>query len=509
MIEALGQISPTEVFVSGWSRAEIADGSLVMIAEADRLVSGELTVIRADRPDVGARAGFCGVVRASRTIAADDVGRLRFATGDALERYDRAVAHGSAQCAAILRAALAQRPASEPGERTLSGIAHRYWGQETISTSPLPVRMGIDDCVLLSPGRAFLRGWFIDPERLCTRVDLTSRDVGRRIDDKWLAQPRPDVSLTLAGDMRFAGYDRRADLCGFVAFAESDDWSEDSHLALTMADGPPLYQPLYPRRGDRAALLRSVVRATDPTAPGIEPLVGHLAQALAAAKADPPVLLDVEGQPPAAITLVLSCLGGVGDLMMTLTTLAADPALQDTVIVVAGPRDVTASSADRAHQHATLLGIRLAFASGSCIDDDFDALQVGASAARSDLICLLRSGAVPRSNGWISEMLAARGRQPGAAVLAFSTDGIGEVRAVSEVPAAYLLSRGDALAATSECVILSVAGKWDAFVRELSAAGASIASVTDPLFVAAPAAALPAERLMRRVDEAARQLRQR
>jgi hypothetical protein len=509
MIESFGQISTTEVFVSGWSRAEIADGTPVTIVTDDRLVPGELTVIRADRPDVGARAGFCGVVQASRPLEAAAVGGLRFVTGDALERYDRAVAHGTAQCVEILRVALSHRPVSEAREQALSNIAHRYWGQETISSSPLPVRMGIDDCVLLSRQVVFLRGWFVDPERLCTRVDLASRNGGSRIDDHWLAQSRPDVGAMLASDARLAGYDRHADLCGFVAFVESDDWSDDLHLVLTIADGPALYQPLHPRRGDIAALLRSILRASDPGALGIEPIIGSLARSLAAAKADPPVLVEDDAQPPAAITLVLSCLGDVEDLMMRVTTLAADPEVQDVAIVVAGPREVIAACGDRLRQHATLLEVRLALVSGSRIDDDFDALQVGTAAAESDLICLLPVGAVPRGNGWLSRMLAERQRRPGSAVLAFATEyRNGEARAVSETPAAYVLNRGDILTASPDHLILSVAGKWDALASELRVGGTPLADLPDPLFVAAPAAVTPAERLLRRVDDAAGRLRQ-
>lgn len=507
VIEALGQIATTELFVSGWARAEIAEDIPVTIIGRDRVIAGELTAVRADRPDVGPRSGFCGVVRTLVPIEVADVGGVRFATGETLECYHQLVTHGTEQCIEILGKALVGHPTTEA--RTIALIAQRYWGRETLSTSPLPVRMGVDDCVLLPGSLAFVRGWFVDPERLCRRIDVAANDWANRIDDAWLAQARPDVSTMLADDARFAGYDRRGDLCGFIAFAEVvSDHPEDLHLAITIVEGPLLYRPLRPRYGDTGALLRSILCSTDPDAPGADQMIGRLAPVLSVAKATLPELVDVEKVAPAPITLVLSCLGDADELLMTLTTLAADAELADCAIVVAGPREAIDGHAVRLHQHAELLGLQLALARARNVDDDFDALLIGASAAQSDLVCLLPAGVAPRKKGWVGRMLAERGQEPGAAVFSLAAlRGASEGRAVVETPAACLLERSYIPEAIPRGVILSIAVKWDAFVAGLRVRGAAVTEMAEPLFVAAPPAITPADRLLRRADEAARKLR--
>lgn len=507
MIEALGTISATELFVSGWSSARITDGTPVTVCDDGQWIAGELTVVRSDRPDAGPRSGFCGVLRTTVSLdAAFLAGGLRFANGEVLECYDRLVSHGQEQCIEILRAALAGRPVGET--RALSGVAHRFFGYETLSGSALPIRLAVDDCLRLHPRLVFLRGWLADPERLCTRIDLVAGGANR-IDEVWLAHARPDVGAMLAVDQRFAGYDRQDELLGFTALVEIDGWSDQPHLALTMAEGPPLYLPLNPRAGAAGALVRRAVRTTDPSAFATDKVIERLALLVAAVSDDPPVLLGADGAVTARVTLVMSCLGDVDELMMTLTSVASDAHLQDYAIIVAGPHNLIDASADRLHQHAALLGLRVGLARGEDVDDDVDALFVGASAARSDLVCLLPAGPVPRQAGWIGAMLGELERRPGTAVVASAClRAPAKARAIIETPAACLVGRGDVLGAIPECVILSTPGKWDAMMVALRAAGIAISEVSEPLFVAAPPAISPAEVIMRRIDAAARRLRQ-
>ncbi|HVX82414.1 MAG TPA: hypothetical protein VHB23_13660 [Devosiaceae bacterium] len=509
MIEAIGRLGERELLLSGWLRGTAPPESPALAFDRDHVVRGQLNLVRSDRPDVGPGTGLCGVLELETEMAPNSLLGVKLAGGALLARYERLMLLDEAEAGDLLARALGTAAVDPALRQRLEPAALRYHGADTLAASPLPIRLGIDDCVALDGGHVLLRGWLFDPERLVQDTRLGSGRESIRLADNWVRQRRPDVTRAMAGDGRFADYPPSGDAHGFVALARPAD-AAGLHLALDTAGGPPLYRPLEPRRGNTLTLLGAFIRAADPDAPGTAAVIERcVAPALAAAGPMRPRLLKVEGEaPPGPLALVIGGGSGFDVLPALLALLATDPAAVEVPIIIAGEEAaLSVQAADLARQ-AAATGLRLALAFGADVADPADGIELGIGVAQTDLVCALSLGHFPARPGWLPELLAA-GSPGDRAVFLTSAHRREAARFLASHPGGLLISpRRFAAIGGFPGPFLSLPAKWQALARALLASGAPVAETPAPLLLTADAGAPdPWQALCQRADVAALALR--
>ena len=495
MIEAMGSLGDRAIFVNGWSREHPAPRSAVAVVTAERLLAGKFSVIWSDRPDVGAGNGFCGIVALEESLDPARCLGLRLASGRMLVPYERLATPDATQAGAFLREALG-KAADAPARSVLEPFAHRYDGTDTVANSALPVRVGVDECVLLDGGHLLVRGWIFDPERLVEAVALAGAGAkDRRIDRDWVGQLRPDVTRSFAADPRFGGYGPPHDAHGFSAIVAPPVTSEDLHLSLTGAGLPLLRIPLTIRTGNTAVLLRQFVAALDPEAAGTLDILEHqIVPALTSAGERPRGAgVTARAANDEATALVLGCSGNCADATSWLQIIAVNMALRDLMVVIAADaRELSVHAGDLRRQ-AESLGLRLSLVFAEAVFDEVDALLAGGAATLTSRVLLLAGSHLPSIAGDLAPMLDAAPEDrptllhPGGAIA---------------VPRGLLISSGALADATAGLPMrLSAAGKWDALGTRLIGQGPAPARAA---ITGSPVVEdTPSDRLLRHVDACA------
>jgi hypothetical protein len=408
VIEAVGLLSATELFVSGWMREHPAPGApaLVMLADGGR--QAQFWAAWTDRSDVGPGTGFCGILDCTHPIAPKEITGLQFGGGKVLSLYESRTVFDEAQSIGLLRS----HPglASEESAYILRRVAARFDGTDTIAGSHLPIRVGIDDCVVLPGNAVLVSGWVFDPEGLASSVNISVADTRSRIDLGWITRPRADVASALSSDPKFALYDAAGTKAGFTALVTGLSGTEGVHLTIETESGD-LHCPLTPRLGDALTLLRGVIRGIDPDLPSSLDIIDrHVAPILAGLPAVEPVVLSqsrhgLDAGAPCAI--VIGCSGDSDNVTGLLAILATDPAARKTPIVVAaGGNDLAATRGDILRA-AKFYGLVVNLVEGNGVSDHIDALCLGAKASEAEVICLLSANLVPATPKWFSKLLSA------------------------------------------------------------------------------------------------------
>jgi hypothetical protein len=386
LIEAIGLAAQRSLFISGWSRSRLADGATVTVYAGRQRVLGRLWLVRSDRPDVGHDAGFCGVIDLEADLDPKDLAVVVLDDEAVLRPYDSMKVIDEKQCVALLR--VAAGTAKDGSVRAkLERVASPFDGSDTVGSSRLPVRVGIDDCVALGGGNLLLRGWVYDPEALAAAVTVAAGHSETRIDTIWVGQPRPDVTHAMSS-MPLA---LTHDVHGFTVVVPSIG-AGPLHLRLDLRDGERLHMPLSARSGATRVLLRQLVMALDPEVPGTLDVLERMVVPALAASVDPkPGIARFEGGPPQAnepLGLVIGCAGDCGDVDAALHVIAANPSLARLHLIIAADGRELSSHAGDIARRAAFLGLRLQQVFGRGVLDPLDALTIGATAAATRSICL-------------------------------------------------------------------------------------------------------------------------
>lgn len=405
MLEAVGQLSARELFVAGWSREQRLSGHTVVVITGEGAVKARWFAEWSDRPDVGPGTSYCGVLQLDGPVLAASVAAVHFSAVMVVGLYEHRQLLDDLQSIQRLRG---RARVGEPNQ-SIAAAASRYDGSDSVATTSLPIRLGIDDCVALDDHSIMLSGWLFDPEGLVRTVDLVSGDVRHGINGNWVRRRRKDVLASLGADGRFALYAGCDDHCGFTSIVEINRVN-DVHLTLN-AGGEPLHVPLMPRFGNGRLLLSGMLCGLDPDLPSsldiVDGMVAPILARLQPARPNLPGCSRLGFDVDAPMTIVVGCSGDTDDVVTLLAMLAANSTARTTPILIAAPANEIAASQGDILRRAEFFGLDVALAKGESIADHVDALAAGAMASAARTLCLLPGDMVPDTGDWLQRLWAA------------------------------------------------------------------------------------------------------
>lgn len=407
----------------------MGDVPAVIETESGVLEAVRLALAAFARDDVLAPAvGIVAFARSGGDVLPDRVRAVHLADGHRFCRLEVSSAHRVVLEPAVgtlhLRRMLPQLQGSEAALRALRRTCRpRFHGADTMSNSPLPVRVA-KDLLLAVPGVGFLvSGWLLDPASRVSRVLLKSdRRYYARLDQRWARRQRPDVSQGFADHPLFAGKMAAGDhLHGFVVLAPRDGPApadERLYLELVLADGDCLFLPLaLDAAAEPFPAFSEFIAGLEPDDPDLEGLVrAHLGPAagpLLASRRLPRVLAPVAavdecGAEPEMALIVPVEAGGEG-VSALLALLADEPRLVDgraeLVLVAAEPEARQLVGSLRRLAEFYQIQVRLLPVAGPSVEH-FDAMELGARHVTVRLLLFLAQGVLPDQVGWLDRLCA-------------------------------------------------------------------------------------------------------
>nr|WP_307968442.1 hypothetical protein [Sinorhizobium medicae] len=278
-LEFVGETHEGSIFLRGWARA--ADpGNTQVIVCGENPVFADCAIATFSRQDIPKGAvGFIGLLAASEPFRARDVEGLVYRGGGgwryAALHQSRQIA-GPAETPAQIRSVLLQTHSSPAVLLKLRSAANSFEGRETISTLPVPVRLGVDNIFQANSGAFLISGWLLDPDGHVQSVRLRRGSTDMRLDDRWTRLERSDVTDAFSDEPLFKSMlDQDTHPHGFIVFASGlgEDGMAPLHLELTLKDSRRAFLPLTPARlPPRRAVLRQI-KSIDPENWGLAEIV--------------------------------------------------------------------------------------------------------------------------------------------------------------------------------------------------------------------------------------------
>lgn len=433
-VEALGRPDCGGLFIQGWS-VHLKPGLLDIAVldtgfEIDRAVAASF-----ERRDLLATArGVVVFVKDAAAANLEAVERVYFRSPEGYFHLDiadtRALLNG-ADSLARLKDMLGKLEADPVTARALKRAGRgTYTGHDTVSTLARPVRMACEVALHAEDTGLFVAGWLVDPQRAVARVLLRSTaGFSVRIDDAWARLPRRDVAQSVSADPAFAGKLREDDAFhGFLAFVPQTDAAagyEDHYLEIVLDDESCVFLPVRCESSDPAHAMRRLLATVSPDEPLIDSII--------AAHVGPMALGLSAGRRPSAasetrmsfgptihrpeVSAIIPLVSPCADFDVNLARLAGDEDLRraELTIVTARPQADAVAALLRRCGPFYGLGGTLVIADGPI--DRFDALELGARHASSELLLLLSPTVLPIQHGWLSRLVASLRRAPVAGMV--------------------------------------------------------------------------------------------
>jgi hypothetical protein len=417
-IEIIGAFEDGDVYVQGWSSDVRAGVSRVLIAGATAQIA-ECTGAAFDRQDLNSKGkGFAALLVAPEPIDPFGMQRVYFRGRDGWrysDVYEQRLLAPPRDTPGFARAILPKIRGSAEVVGRLRDAAYRYEGLDTVSGLALPVRMAIDHALRVEQGGLLLSGWFLDPDRRVEGIKLRRRQVAIELSEVWSRVERPDVSAAFDGQPPFmTRFEHAHHGHGFSVFIPDFDMdgSAPIYVELAIPHAPPAYLPIVPKRVSyREAVSRQLRSISARAAAASEIVERHLIPMVAAATTKPAGVEKLEhvggGAAAGDTTLVIGIDDRASDVGPLLALLALDPEIRAAPVILAGPEAIVASLRGEARRLADFYDLSLHLVAVSGCNDVFDALTVGAGAARTDRVVLLSGALVPAGKGWFGELCAA------------------------------------------------------------------------------------------------------
>ncbi|MCA1366828.1 hypothetical protein I6F15_05365 [Bradyrhizobium sp. BRP14] len=417
-IELLGESHDGAVFLKGWGR-HIVPGVCRTVVSGEQSLLTDCAMATFSRPDTpeGA-AGFIGLLPSNERLRARDIEGLVY-RGRAGWRYARVheqrLVAGPTETPGHIRAVLLQTHSSPQVLLRLRSAANSFDGSETISTLPLPVRMGIDNAFQVDGGALLISGWLLDPDGHVQRVKLCSGRAEMRLDDRWTRLDRSDVTGAFTDEPTFRStLGRESNGHGFIVFTKALGAAAPAlHLELTLKDSRRAFMPLSPIRiAARTAALRQI-RSVDPDDWALPEVIDRqIVPFLCACERPSPAIgvlvdagpFDQAGGPPIVIAAGES---EEEDIAPFLGLLALDPETRHAPIALVLPPERFRRQSGRIKQLAQFYRLPLRLMSAQESGDVYDLLEAGARALTSDTVVLLAGSLLPHRAGWYGKLVAA------------------------------------------------------------------------------------------------------
>ncbi|MCV0425183.1 MAG: glycosyltransferase [Roseibium sp.] len=432
-VEMLGAFDEDELYLQGWTKDLPAGTSRVFVAtgnDRSRLVQSELTCGRFERKDLAGKAhGFCGLLSAENLLTAEGIiqvfyrGRNGWNSIDVHER--RSLLDGRALPAQIRALLPGLSLPSTGGREKLLAASQRFDGRETVSELEMPVRLGIDFSARIDAGGVFICGWLLNPEDRVACVLFRGKRISRRLDETWITQLRPDVSSAFEDLSPFLRGMDASHRHGFLVHVacEPDDIGDAPYFELVLKNGHSAYVPVALAQSSLRGTLKKLVSTLDPvvaqSASVIETQLLPMLQAHSAPEPTVGKVTDFGSFPDICPTSVVIGLDETIDRMLVLLPLfALDPFLREMPLVVSGPAPSIAEQMAEIRRLAEFYELKLRIVQVSHVEDKLDALQAGLQVAPSEAVVCMSADLVPRTSGWLEQLLAVFEERKGKQVVA-------------------------------------------------------------------------------------------
>lgn len=419
-IELLGEGQDGEIFLQGWA-SDVMPGMGRVVVDGDRPAVAECALAAYARQDIpqGASA-FAGLLDMDEAISPGGIqgfvwrGRHGWRH---LAVHERKLIAGPLETAGHARAAVLRAHSTPQALLRLRTAANSFDGAETVSSLPLPVRMGVDDVFQVEGAGFLVSGWLLDPNDHVQSVKLRRHTSEARLDESWSRLERCDVTDAFTDHPAFSrAFGDGGHRHGFVAHAQLPDGDPSSplYLELTLRDTRRAFMPLTPlRTAARLAALRQI-RAIDPSDWALpEVMDRHIAPLLCASERVSPTVkavvdagpFEAAAGPPIVISVGEGEEDGVAPL---LALLAIDPETKRAPIALVMPSERFHRQVARMGKLASFYALSLRLVSAGEAADAYDLLEAGARALSSDTMVLLAGSLIPHNTGWYRKLVGTQ-----------------------------------------------------------------------------------------------------
>ncbi|OCP03369.1 MULTISPECIES: hypothetical protein [unclassified Ensifer] len=417
-IELLGESHDDAIALKGWAH-DMPAGVCRAIVKAETPSFAECSIAVFPRNDVpDGAAGFVGLLTAADLPRVRDIKGIYY-RGRGAWRYapihERKVIAGPLETPGHIRTLLLQSQSAPQVLLSLRGAANGFDGTETISSLPVPVRLGVDTLYQGDDGAYLISGWLLDPDNHVESVRLRRQRADARLDDGWTRTERLDVEEAFIDRPEFksavSGHRRSHGFIGLVP-ALGGEAQASVHLELTLRDARRAYMPLFPvRLPARVAALR-LLNAIDPTSWALPDIIDRqIVPFLTATRVGLPVIetvVDAGAFDQAEGPAILIVAGEAEeDFAALLGLLALDPHTRRAPIALALPADRFRRHAARIRQLAEFYRLPLRLVSVEDAGDVTDLAQAAAQTVDSETLILLSASLTPANPGWYRSLVAA------------------------------------------------------------------------------------------------------
>jgi hypothetical protein len=433
-VEIVGRPEGVGLMLQGWS-VHLQSGPAELILVGPSFEIEQAVVARFDRADTLATArGILAYARNARMEPLKGIQRVYFRSGNAyfhLDMTEDRLVLDEPEALAQLKDMLGKIDADPATAQTLKRMCRtRYPGHETVSTLKAPLRIAYDIALHAEGSGIFVSGWLLDPTRLAAMISLRSTaGFQARIDDRWTRLPRRDVSDGYAADPLFAGRLKADDLRhGFLAFVPRTkriEPGETHYLEIVLQDESSVFLPVLFDAADPADTLRRILSSINVDEPTVDSViashVGPIATALSASRTTAPLAAArvAFGTPLARpqVTVIVPLTTPRPDFDVNLARFGGDPDFKRAELLVVAPRTHADPVASLLRKSGPFYGLSGALVMADSPVDYFEALELGARSASSELILFLSPNVLPSGRGWLTRMIDALKRAPGPGLI--------------------------------------------------------------------------------------------
>ncbi|OWZ91558.1 hypothetical protein B9J07_21080 [Sinorhizobium sp. LM21] len=426
-IELLGEGHDGTIALKGWAHDLPAGVCRAIVKSEDTFLADCNVAIfqRNDAPD--GSAGFVGLLSANDLPRARDIKGI-FYRGRGAWRYvglhERRVVTGPLETPGHIRAMLLQSQSSPQVMLRLRDAASGYDGTETISSLPVPVRLGVDALYQGEDGAFLISGWLLDAEGHVETVRLCRQGGGARLDAGWTRTERSDVEEAFVDRPEFksaiSGHRRSHGFIGQIE-ALGGEAEEPVHLELTLRDARRAYMPLFPvRLPARTAALR-LLGSIDPTSWALPDIIDRqIVPFLTRARSSAPTVettVDMGPFDQAEGTAILLVAGETEtDFAPLLGLLALDPQTRRAPIALVLQAERFRRHAVHIRQLSEFYHLPLRLVSVEGAGDAGDLAQAAAESVNSDAVVLLSASLTPANAGWYQALVSAYEAKTGSII---------------------------------------------------------------------------------------------
>lgn len=437
-IEIVAEPQTGGLFMQGWAQS-LRDTPLRWISLTEPLEEPCMAVAFFDRPDLLEPArGVCLFHKDLRLQASLGESSAFFEQDSRLIRLELVPSHlpgltGVSAVEHVVRMIPrlnGSQSALAPFQRICRPL---FGGEDTLTSTPLPIAVGLDIVLRDPDGGLLMMGWLLDPDVLVEMVLIKSRtDRYSRISEDWVRLPRPDLIQPFSEDPRFAGRLGITDaMSGFlvrVPPGPATRSDEELYLELVLGDHRCLFRPLQATKPCSIDGMRQLLTGLSPNEPELARIIDdHLVPILSCLRpvtlarrknhfSQPVPLGRVRDPLPVSALMPFASLD---ELQPVFSLLAGTPDGRELDLTLVASRPVVEASLEplnQAFRFYDLTGRVLpAPAAGPTLRSA--CLDAALNAARAEHVLIWSPQALPKEPGWLRALFSELGDLDGPGMI--------------------------------------------------------------------------------------------